>query len=159
MRNVFIFWLILILYSCDSSQVFHEYKSIPKGEWEVNNPIHFTIENQDTISKNNIYIHLRNDNNYPFSSVFLISKMVFPDGNKIVDTLQYEMANEKGEWLGTGFSSVKESKLFYKEKVRFPQKGTYKFSVEQVTRGIDDIEGVKPLKGILDVGLQIEKVN
>ncbi len=69
------------------------------------------------------------------------------------------MANEKGEWLGTGFSSVKESKLFYKEKVRFPQKGIYKFSVKQVTRGIDDIEGVKPLKGILDVGLQIEKVN
>ncbi len=159
MRNIFIFIGILItFYGCDS-HIFHQYKSVPNGEWNTNESVNFTIESADSISKNNIYICLRNDNNYPFSTIFLISKMVFPSGKQIVDTLQYEMANEKGEWLGSGFSSIKESKLFYKENVIFPQKGTYKFSVKQVTRGINDIESVQPLKGILDVGLQIEKIN
>ncbi len=159
MRNIFIFLVIMMLCSCDSSTVFHEYHAIPNGQWNTNEPIEFSIENTDTIAKRNIFIRLRNDNNYPFSTIFLISKMTFPNGKKVVDTLQYEMANEKGEWLGTGFSSLKENKLFYKENVIFPEKGTYKFSVKQVTRGIDDIEGVEPLKGILDVGLQIEKID
>ncbi len=159
MRNIFIFLIVLTLWSCDSSTVFHQYQPIAEGEWKVADTISFTIENKDTIARKNIYIRLRNDNNYPFSTIFLVSKMIFPNGEKVVDTLQYEMANEKGEWLGTGFSSVKENKLFYKENVVFPQKGTYKFSIRQVTRGIDDVKGVEPLKGILNVGLQIENVN
>jgi gliding motility-associated lipoprotein GldH len=74
----------------------------------------------------------------------------------VVDTLEYEMTDAKGQWLGTGFTDVKESKLFYKENVVFNEVGDYKFSIQQATRSINDIEGENPLKGITNVGLSIE---
>ena len=67
------------------------------------------------------------------------------------------MTDPYGKWLGSGFTDIKENKLFYKENVIFPEKGDYKFSVHQATRGVNDIEGEFPLQGITDVGLRIEK--
>ena len=68
------------------------------------------------------------------------------------------MATPKGEWLGEGFFSIKENKLFLKEKIIFKEKGTYNFEIKNATRSIDDIKGEKPLLGIASVGLSIEKV-
>jgi gliding motility-associated lipoprotein GldH len=68
------------------------------------------------------------------------------------------MTDSFGNWLGTGFTDVKENKLFYKENVVFPELGDYKFNVYHATRGVNDIEGNNPLLGITDVGLKIEKI-
>ena len=148
----------LLLLSCDSNMVYDQYKSIENYLWLSENNIEFIVNNQDTISRNNVFINIRNNKDYEFSSLFLIAKIEFPNGFQIVDTLEYEMANANGKWLGSGFTDLKESKLFYKENVLFPEKGVYKFNIQQVTRSINDIEGKNPLKGITDVGLRIEKV-
>ena len=84
--------------------------------------------------------------------------MEFPNGYKVVDTLEYEMADVYGNWLGAGFTDIKENKLFYKENVVFSEKGDYKFNIQQATRSVYDIEGKNTLQGITDVGLRIEKV-
>lgn len=156
-RTVF-FLLVLTVLGCSRWSVFNKYLSIENEEWHKDSIVNFTFKNTDTVVKKNVFINIRNTPKYPFSTLFLISKITFPNGNKITDTLQYQMANEKGEWLGTGFFSVKENKLFYKENVVFPIKGQYQFSIQQATRSIDDVEAIKPLKGILDVGLQIENI-
>ena len=104
-------------------------------------------------------INIRNNKNYEFSSLFLIAKIEFPNGFQVVDTLEYEMTDSEGNWLGTGFTELKENKLFYKEKVVFSEKGDYKFNIQHATRSIRDIEGKNPLNGVTDVGLSIEKVN
>jgi gliding motility-associated lipoprotein GldH len=138
--------------------VYDQYKPIENYLWLSENNIEFIVNNQDTISRNNVFINIRNNKDYEFSSLFLIAKIEFPNGFQIVDTLEYEMANATGKWLGSGFTDLKENKLFYKENVLFPEKGVFKFNIQQVTRGINDIEGKNPLKGITDVGLRIEKV-
>ena len=63
---------------------------------------------------------LRNDNTYPFANIFLIASLTA--GGELVtqDTLEYAMAAPDGKWLGTGFTEVKESKLWWKEGVVFP---------------------------------------
>ena len=148
----------LLLLSCNSNMVYDQYKPVENYFWLSENNIEFIVDNQDTISRNNVFINIRNNKDYEFSSLFLIAKIEFPNGFQIVDTLEYEMANANGKWLGSGFTDLKESKLFYKENVLFPEKGVYKFNIQQVTRSINDIEGINPLKGITDVGLRIEKV-
>lgn len=158
MSRTVLFLLVLTVLGCSRWSVFNKYLSIENEEWHKDSIVNFTFENTDTVAKKNVFINIRNTPKYPFSTLFLISKITFPNGNKITDTLQYQMANEKGEWLGTGFFSVKENKLFYKENVVFPIKGQYQFSIQQATRSIDDVEATKPLKGILDVGLQIENI-
>lgn len=149
----------LLLVSCDSAVGFDEFQSIDNSKWASDNNIEFIVANTDTISAKNVFITIRNDKNYEFSSLFLIAKIEFPKGLRVVDTLEYEMADAQGKWLGTGFTDVKENKLFYKENVVFTEKGDYKFSIQHATRSIRDIKGEKALNGITDVGLSIEKVN
>jgi gliding motility-associated lipoprotein GldH len=138
--------------------VFDDYKSIENHKWSSEKNISFIVFNADTISIRNVFINIRNNKNYEFSSLFLIAKMEFPSGYKVVDTLEYEMTDAFGNWLGSGFTDIKENKLFYKENVIFSEKGDYQFSVQHATRSINDVESIIPLQGITDVGLRIEKV-
>lgn len=138
--------------------VYDQFKPIENHKWHSTDKIDFIVSNSDTISINNVFINIRNNKNYEFSSLFLIAKMEFPSGYQVIDTLEYEMTDLYGNWLGTGFTDLKENKLFYKENVVFSEKGDYKFNVYHATRSVNDIEGENPLQGITDVGLRIEKV-
>jgi gliding motility-associated lipoprotein GldH len=138
--------------------VYDQYKSIENYQWSSEKSIEFIVSSQDTISMNNVFINIRNNKDYEFSSLFLIAKIEFPSGFQVVDTLEYEMTDNKGNWLGTGFTDLKENKLFYKEQVVFSEKGDFKFNIQHATRSINDVEGKNPLKGISDVGLRIEKI-
>ncbi len=99
---------------------------------------------------------VRNDNEYPYSNLFLIGTI--SDGKTSqVDTLEYEMADEQGNWLGTGVGEIKESKLVFKKNYVFKESIPYIISVEQAVRKTGNIEGDKILKGITNVGIIIEK--
>lgn len=147
-----------LLLSCNSNVVFDQYISIEDQQWPSEKGIDFIVNNLDTISANNVFINIRNNKDYEFSSLFLIAKIELPNGYKVIDTLEYEMTDAAGNWLGSGFTDLKENKLFYKENVVFSEIGTYKFNIQNATRGINDIQGKNPLKGITDVGLSIEKI-
>jgi gliding motility-associated lipoprotein GldH len=153
-----IFFVAIFLISCNSNLIFDQYKSVKNSEWPSDSTFNFIVNNVDTISKRNVFINIRNNKNYEFSSLFLISKIEFPSGFKLIDTLEYEMADAQGNWLGQGFTDLKQNKLFYKEEVTLYEKGEYLFNIQQATRGINDVEGEIPLKGITDVGLSLEKV-
>ena len=157
-NNLFTVVFFLLLVSCNSDHVFNEYQSVPNHQWASDEIFEFIIDNQDTISNKNVFINIRNNKTYEFSSLFIITKIEFPQGMRVIDTLEYEMADSQGQWLGTGYTDIKESKLFYKENVVFTEKGDYKFSIQHATRSIKDTEGNNPLKGITDVGLSIENV-
>jgi len=150
--------LLTVLGSCDTNRVFDEYTAIPDGVWSKENTPNFSFAIQDTIDKHHLFINIRNNHNYEFSNLFLITKLSFPDGHKIIDTLEYDMADPTGRFLGTGFTDIKESKLFYKEKITFPIRGEYAINISQAMRKSNDIEGIENLTGITDVGFRIEKI-
>ena len=75
-----------------------------------------------------------------------------------MDTLEYEMTDQSGRFLGDGLSEKKENKLFYKEGNIFPNSGNYKLSIQQAMRRNGSVEGIQELKGITDVGFRIEKI-
>ncbi len=148
----------LLLISCNSKTVFSEYQSLPNNTWFLNHKIVFNVDNKDTIFNKNVFINIRNTTDYPFSSLFLIAKIETPSKKQIIDTLEYQMADNYGNWLGSGISNLKENKLIYKQNYLFLNKGNYKFTIQQATRGTNDVDGTMPLKGISDVGLSIEKI-
>ena len=113
----------------------------------------------DTIQRKNLFINIRNNNEYSYSNLFLITQLEFPNGKKIVDTLEYEMTDVSGRFLGNGLTDIKENKLFYKENVVFPNSGDYKVSISQAMRKSGEVKGIKLLNGITEVGFRIEKVN
>lgn len=159
LKIIFLFIVIISISSCTKNMVFDQFQNIEDAEWHKDSIISFTINSVDTISKNNIYINLRNNKDYEFSNLFLIVGIKFPNNYQIVDTLEYEMTSPEGRFLGTGITDIKENKLEYKTSVNFPVKGDYIIKIQQAMRKTRNIEGLMYLEGITDVGLQIEKVN
>ena len=152
-------FLVTFLTSCNDNTVYNQYQSIKDNQWHRDSIINFKINSTDTISKNNLYVTLRNNKDYEFSNLFLIVGIKFPNNYQVVDTLEYEMTSPEGRFLGTGITDVKENKLEYKTNVTFSLIGEYNVSVQQAMRKTRDIEGLATLNGITDVGLQIEKLN
>lgn len=159
LKNILPILVLMMLVSCESNTVRSEYKATNDGYWNKDNTLSFKFTEQDTISKNNIFINIRNDETYSYSNLFLIAELNFPTGETIRDTLEYEMSKPDGEWLGTGQGSLKENKLWYKENVVFPVKGVYTLEISHAMRKNGSVEGIMDLKGITDVGFQIEKSN
>lgn len=154
---LFLLGSILFFSACDKKRVFDDYRSV-RG-WKKDSVITFDLGTLDTSRVYNLFINLRNTNEYRYSNIFLITNMQFPNGKVISDTLEYEMAKPSGEWLGTGFGDVKENKLWYKKNVKFDEVGSYQVSIRQAMRKNDSVDGIKLLKGITDVGFRIEKTD
>jgi gliding motility-associated lipoprotein GldH len=158
LKNSFLLFLFVIIFcSCDKKRVFDEYKSVGKS-WKKDSIVTFNFNQIDTIKPFNLFVNIRNNDDYGFNNLFLIVAMQQPDGLVRKDTLQYEMANPDGTLMGEGFSDIKENKLFYKEKVRFAKAGNYKIRIQQAIRKTGKVEGVSDLDGITEVGFRIESI-
>jgi gliding motility-associated lipoprotein GldH len=143
------------LVSCDEKRVFDEYKSVGSA-WNKDSIVSFDLPKLEATKSYNLFLNLRNNDNYPFNNLFLLVSLENPDGLTKVDTLEYAMANLDGTLLGEGFSDTKESKLYYKENLKFDKKGLYKVRIQQAIRQNGKIKGEKELKGITEVGFRIE---
>lgn len=151
--------LIIVLFiSCDKKQFFSEYKELD-GTWKKADTLRFSFEQNDTINPYHFFLNVRNNNDYPFSNMYLIVALKEPGKNATtkVDTLEYLMANPDGTLLGEGFSDIKESKLWYLENHKFKKAGKYNVTIVQAVRETGKVGGVADLKGITELGLRIEK--
>jgi gliding motility-associated lipoprotein GldH len=144
----------IIFFSCDKERVFDEYKSVGNA-WHKDSIVSFNLPELDSTKRYNLFINLRDNNNYQYNNLFLIVALEKANGFTKVDTLEYQMADVDGTLLGNGFSDIKESKLYYKENVAF--KGKYKVHIKQAVRETGKIPGVIALDGITEIGLRIEK--
>ena len=159
-NSSFIFLIsLLFLVSCSGNVEFTKYKSLPDASWEANKNVSFEFDIKDTILPKNLFINIRNNKEYPFSNLYVITELNFPNGNKVIDTLQYEMADNSGKYLGKVFTDIKENKLFYKEEKVFTVTDKYVFNIHHKMRKNGEINIIPFLKGIQDVGFSIEKNN
>lgn len=149
--SVFSIAILFLLISCNSNVVFTGSSVMNNETWKLADIPSFKVEITDTLNSNNVMFTLRNGSAYPFRNIFLFVSTTSPDGKKITDTLQYNLADEKGKWYGKGFGDIHELNLPYKSNVFFPVKGIYEFTIQHGMRTED-------LKGIYDVGLRIEKI-
>ncbi len=143
--------------SCDKKRVFDEYKSVGKS-WNKDSIVSFDLPQLDPKKQYNLFLNLRDNNKYQYNNVFLIVTMEQPAKKVTVDTLEYQMANPDGSLLGDGFTDIKESKLVYKERMKFPA-GAYKVHIKQAVRETGKVSGVQQLDGITEVGFRIEKLD
>ncbi len=159
MNKIFILMLLSsLLFSCNNNQIYSKYKSIDHNKWHKDSIVSFNVDIKDTLSNHAIYLNLRNDKDYNFNNIFLIVNVNYPNKNKITDTLEYRMTDEKGRFLGSGFTDIKENKLAFKENIIFPLSGKYQFNIQQAVRKNGKENGIEFLEGITDVGLEIEKI-
>ena len=149
--SLFFIISLLVFQSCDSKRFYEENKIIEKNVWNSKDKATFYVTITDIRTPYNFYFNLRNGGDYPYSNIYLFLKTVFPDGRIARDTIECQLADYDGKWLGSGISEVKFNRFLFQKGVRFPQKGQYVFEVEQAMR-------VSDLKGITDIGIRLEKL-
>ena len=158
LKSSFLFIIIAgLLISCDKKRVFDEYQSVG-NTWNMKKEVIFELPKIDTLKKYNLFINLRANDDYKFNNLFLIVSMEQPNGLTKVDTLEYEMADVDGALLGDGFSDIKESKLYYKENLKFKASENNKIHIKHAVRQTGKIVGVQDLEGITEVGFRVESI-
>lgn len=151
-NSCWIIVLIFLLFACNGSPVFDEVEGIPEAGWEADSKMTFTIPISDTTNSCDIFVHLRNSNDYSYSNLWLFITTTSPAGHTLCDTVEFVLAEPDGKWLGAGLGAISSVMVPYKTNIRFPNRGIYKFEVQQAMRS--DI-----LTGIMDVGIRIEERN
>ena len=136
--------------SCGRNVVFTDSAPMDGKVWALKNIPEFRIPVNDTINSNNIHFTIRTGTSYPYRNIYLFVTTTSPEGNSLTDTLQYNLADEKGNWYGKGFGDIHELDLPYKSNVFFPVKGTYQVKVQHGMR-------IENLKGVYDIGIKVEK--
>ena len=158
-RLVLVLLGCFIITSCDSKAVFDEYQSVP-NQWNKDSIASFKFTAPDTLNNYNLYVNLRNTDAYKFSNLFLLVELNYPNGKAVTDTLEYKMAAPNGELLGTGFSDIKENKLWYrgfKKPFKFTEEGNYTVNIQHAMRNNGEVNGVVNLEGITDIGFRVEQ--
>ncbi|KVV13352.1 gliding motility lipoprotein GldH [Flavobacterium sp. TAB 87] len=153
-NSAILFLTAVVLFSCDKERVFDTYESVGSA-WHKDSIVTFDLPQLDSTKTYDLLVSLRANNNYAYNNLFLIVSTEKQNGFTKIDTLEYQMANPDGSLLGNGFSDIKESKLLYRENVKF--KGTYKVHIKQAVRESGKVPGVQELEGVTDVGFRIEK--
>lgn len=147
---------LVLLVSCDDNLVGTDHYDFENTAWPAATPVQFKIQPNDTLQTYNLFLHLRNNKDYSYKNLWLITQMKFPQGKVVTDTLQYAMADARGAFLGQG-SDVVENKLVYKKGFRFRESGTYQLTLKQAMRKSGNATALKQLEGVLDIGYTIEK--
>lgn len=147
--GVFLLTLVIALTSCDQNRYFEQNSEIDKETWTYQNIKKFQVDINDTNSLFNFYLNVRNTTDYPFANLYVFVETTFPDSLMARDTIELQLANRRGDWLGSGYGKFKYNQFILRKGMRFVQKGSYSFSIEQGMR-------TEVLEGISDVGIRLE---
>ena len=148
--------LIGLIGGCVSGNEKLQFSSFSSG-WPQHKEVQFIFKPEKVNFPTNLFLYLRNNDDYPFANIHLITTLENPIGEKLVDTVSYTMANPEGEWLGEGLL-YHESKLWFKEAYHFRVVGEHRLTIKPAMRHNEHAESIDVLKGITEVGLGIEQI-
>ena len=86
----------------------------PGYTWNASNIISFEATVKDTTNAYDINLIIRTDKSYPYRNLFLFIKTTSPEEISIKDSVEYYLADEKGNWYGSGLGDVNDLSVPYK---------------------------------------------
>ena len=136
--------------SCNKDVLYRRCITIPDNIWDMNKPLVFDVPVSDTLNKYNIYVTVRNADNYDFDNLYLFIDINSPMKVAERDTMECILADANGKWLGDGLGDIWDNKILFKRNVKFRKPGVYEFTITQAMR-------TDSLPMIMDAGISIEK--
>ena len=139
----------LLWQSCDKNRYFEQNSELENSQWYYKNTKEFKLSIDDTLSLFNFNLNIRNTNEYPYSNLYVFIETIFPDSAIARDTVELQLADINGKWLGDGNGKYKYNSFVLRKAMRFVKTGDYVFSIQQGMRA-------DSLMGISDVGIRLE---
>lgn len=140
--------MVFILSSCQQKNIYSHFYSIPTEGWHADSVMDYSIEIEDSVMNHEVLIVLRHTSQYPYQNLWLFVDEYVGDRCVHHDTIEAQMADEYGRWLGSGLKTY-ELPLLYDEHYRFGHSGAHSFKLRQGMR-------TEWLKGITDVGVVVK---
>ena len=88
--------------------------------WSSEDGLLFHWDVRDTLQRQDVLLDLRHDQSYPYSNLYVFLTYRFPNGKSRVDTVECTLANEKGEWRGSGFGDLVDQRFLFQSGIQFP---------------------------------------
>ena len=148
-KNILILFVLAILGSCQTIDVFEKTKSFFTHQWKSNEKPSFTFTITDTTSPYNILLILRHEDAYNYNNIW-INMTVKSPVDSITLRREFILANNRQGWLGSGMDDIVEHRVSFNNKPTLLHKGTYTFTLQQDMR--ED-----PLDHVLNAGIRVEK--
>lgn len=146
--------LFILILSCkDENNLFTSHIET-NGSWLKNEPIKASLEINE--SPVDIYLILKLNEDYPFSNIYLLSRIKNLD-LKITDTISFKFDYIKDKSLLSRQMRIKTFKIPIYKNLNLNEKTLVEIS--HAVRFIDSTEPVMKLEGILDVGILVNKSN
>ena len=137
--------------SCQIDEAYFRYEVIKDGKWSASQSFVFDL---DTTSIQvgvpyDITLEVTNNAQYPYQNIWLFVMDNFDDPTTFTKkSKEYLLANEFGEWYGSGFASTFQLSLALQKKVVFTEKRNYRI---MIGHGMRDEE----LLGIEKIGVRV----
>ena len=148
--NVALLFLSTLIASCGRNVIYTDSSEMDNNVWNLSNTVVFEYDNADTEQKTDVDFLIRTTPNYPYRNIYLFVSSFSPEGKSITDTLEYILADEKGNWYGKGTGNIRSLSLPFRQNVFFSETGAYTFRVSHGMRDVD-------LKGVADISIRITK--
>lgn len=146
MKKILLIAFVALLTACTSDIVYSRFMPIPSEKWHVDSVAQFDYTIVDTTADYQLLVYVRHTERYPYQNMWL-----FVNDNHRTDTIEFYLADDRGQWLGDKHHGFIEMPVLFEETKHFTDTGTYHLSV---CHGMRD----SVLRGVTDVGLEIMKI-
>lgn len=155
LKILFLFILVAVFSSCNKSQVYKEFKTLPNYTWErieKGKSIEFdniNIENEEDVY--DISFHIRHTPYITEDEIKFKMKITSPSSIVRESVHTVKLKDKEGkEWLGEAMGDMIDLEVDLKTFYSFIERGLYK--IELVNMGQK-----YQLQGIMEVGIEINK--
>ena len=138
-----------VLASCGEPPLMAESKEVSMDGWPSEERLLFHWDVQDTLQRQDLLLDIRHDQTYPYSNLYVFLTYRYPNGRSRVDTVECTLANERGEWRGSGFGDLVDHRFLLQSGIQFPLRGRYGLEVRHGMRQ-------DPIPAVANVGLRLE---
>jgi len=135
--------IAVLFSSCRNDIVYSQFCSIPSEEWHDDEVANFDYSISDTDATYRMLVYVRHTERYPYQNMWL-----FIDNSQRIDTIEFYLADDRGQWLGDKHHGFIEMPVLLEENYHFPDTGAYHMTIQHGMR--DSL-----LRGVTDIGLEI----
>jgi gliding motility-associated lipoprotein GldH len=141
---------VMLLVACHPDRVYEQNVEINKYIWNKDVKTKYEVTIEDTTQHYDIYVNVRHTNFYYYSNLWIMVYTTFPDGHRLNQRVELQLAEKDGKWDGECLGDICDISLELQKNAIFDQKGKYIFEFEQIMRH-------DQLPAIMAMGLKIEK--
>ena len=145
MKRIWFVLAVVCLAACNNNIEYSQFCSIPSEQWAIDEVAQFDYAIADTAVDYRMLIYVRHTERYPYQNMWL-----FVNNANRVDTIEFYLADDRGQWLGDKHHGFYEMPVLFEESIHFADTGTYHM---EIAHGMRD----SLLRGVTDIGLEISK--